>query len=108
MAGSTITSMSRRAVSEKHILRAEILAVTSTMRKNSRWASTHFVNARDSAFASNLGLRRSNPGNNFQGHVRGSRESDLMAGFQDLKRIIRDMDGEHCAAFCSLCMHLFE
>jgi brefeldin A-resistance guanine nucleotide exchange factor 1 len=95
MAYSNATSSPLQNVSKKHILYAEILAVTSVMRKNSRWASsTHFVNVRDSALASNLGLRRSNPGTNFQAHGRGSRESDLMAGFQELKRATRDIEGE--------------
>jgi golgi-specific brefeldin A-resistance guanine nucleotide exchange factor 1 len=81
-------------VSRKHVLHSEILAVTSAMRKNSRWASsTHTLNARDSALARNLGLRRSSPTFNSQASGRGSREADLMAGFQELKRTIRDVDG---------------
>lgn len=82
------------SVSQKHVLYSEILAVTSAMRKNSRWASSaHTLNARDSALARNLGLRRSSPTFNSQSSARGSREADLMAGFQELKRIIRDVDG---------------
>lgn len=82
------------SVSQKHVLYSEILSVTSAMRKNSRWASsTHTLNARDSALARNLGLRRSSPTFNSQASARGSREADLMAGFQELKRTVRDVDG---------------
>ncbi|KAJ6606553.1 hypothetical protein DFH09DRAFT_1242048 [Mycena vulgaris] len=80
----------RRTVSSKHVLYAEILSVTSAMRKNSRWASaTHFMNARDSALGSNLGLRLSNSS---QSAKRVSREADLMLGFEELKRTVRDVE----------------
>ena len=82
-----------KSVSHKHVLSSEILAVTSAMRKNSRWASsTHFVNARDSALATNLGLRVSAPSYHHSSE-RGTAESDLMSGFQELKRFIRDVAG---------------
>ncbi|KAJ7929284.1 Sec7-like domain is implicated in guanine nucleotide exchange function [Mycena leptocephala] len=82
---------SRRTVSQKHVLYSEILSVTSAMRKNSRWASaTHFVNTKDSsALGSNLGLRVSNSS---QGARRISREADLMLGFEELKRAVRDIE----------------
>jgi golgi-specific brefeldin A-resistance guanine nucleotide exchange factor 1 len=66
------------------------------MRKNSRWASTtHFMNQRDSALGSNMGLRISSPSSGaLQPVERGTRALDLMAGFQDLKRMIRDIDGK--------------
>ncbi|KIY43680.1 Sec7-domain-containing protein [Fistulina hepatica ATCC 64428] len=46
-------------VFHKHVVLSEILSVTSTMRKNSRWASSSsVVTARDSSvLSSNLGLR---------------------------------------------------
>ncbi|KAJ7470334.1 hypothetical protein FB451DRAFT_1339866 [Mycena latifolia] len=60
------------------------------MRKNSRWASgTHFMNARDSALGSNLGLRLSNSS---QSARRVSREADLMLAFEELKRAVRDVE----------------
>src|SRR5271154_4691948 len=81
-------------ISHKHVLFSEILAVTSAMRKNSRWATfTHFVNARDSALASKLGLRLSIPSYKPQGNGRGTIETDLISGFQELKRAIRDVAG---------------
>ncbi|KZP23677.1 Sec7-domain-containing protein [Athelia psychrophila] len=80
-------------VSHKHVLLSEILAVTSAMRKNSRWAASgRMLNARDSALARDLGLRRSSPTFNSREHGRGNREADLMAGFQELKQITRDVD----------------
>ncbi|KAJ7445765.1 hypothetical protein B0H11DRAFT_2162552 [Mycena galericulata] len=90
MASSESSITPRRTVSHKHVLYSQILSVTSAMRKNSRWASaTHFTNARDSALGSNLGLRVSN---NSQSARRVSREADLMLGFEDLKRAVRDVE----------------
>ncbi|KAJ7168148.1 hypothetical protein C8R43DRAFT_983232 [Mycena crocata] len=90
MASSDASTHPRRTVSHKHVLYSEILSVTSAMRKNSRWASaTHFMNARDSALGSNLGLRVSNTS---QSAKRVSREADLMLGFEDLKRAVRDIE----------------
>ncbi|KAJ7702369.1 hypothetical protein B0H17DRAFT_1167206 [Mycena rosella] len=87
---SDLNTNARRTVSHKHVLYSEILSVTSVMRKNSRWASaTHFMNARDSALGSNLGLRVSNSS---QSDRRVSREADLMLGFEDLKRAVRDVE----------------
>ncbi|KAG1819513.1 uncharacterized protein BJ212DRAFT_1445963 [Suillus subaureus] len=80
-------------VSKKHVLLSEILAVTSVMRKNSRWASgAHTLTARDSALARDLGLRRSTPSTDIQKNGRLSQEADLMGGFQQLKRTIWDVD----------------
>lgn len=63
------------------------------MRKNSRWASSaHFMSAKDSALGSNLGLRISAFPHLAPSFGRGSRESQLMGGFQDLKRTLRDIE----------------
>lgn len=89
MASSYLRSTPR--IAQEHVLLSEILAVTSVMRKNSRWASAaHTLHARDSALARDLGLRRAIPGDNNQ---RSSPEADLMAGFQDLKRTVRGAEG---------------
>ncbi|TFY64612.1 hypothetical protein EVJ58_g2512 [Rhodofomes roseus] len=81
------------AVSTKHLVLSEILAVTSVMRKNSRWAlSTHSFSTRESALASSLGLRRIRQESANQSMKRGSTEQDLMAGFQDLKRLLKDVE----------------
>ncbi|PBK77654.1 Sec7-domain-containing protein [Armillaria solidipes] len=86
-------STTRRTVSQKHVLYSEILSVTSVMRKNSRWASaTHFMNTRDSALGSNLGLRISTAPHHDKHYGSGSREIDLMVGFQELKRALRDVE----------------
>ena len=65
------------------------------MRKNARWASTtHFMDPKSPALGSNIGLRISSPTYTLQPVERGNRASDLMAGFQDLKRAVRDVDGQ--------------
>lgn len=83
------------SVSLKHILLSEILSVTSVMRKNSRWAmSTHpFSYTGDSALASSLGLRRTRPYQSPFVSERGSNEQELMRGFQDLRRSVKDVEG---------------
>ncbi|KAH9998139.1 Sec7-like domain protein [Russula compacta] len=80
-------------VSSGHIIYSEILSVTSVMRKNSRWSSSlQTFYTKDSALASNLGLRR--PGSsNVSTPQQGSREEDLMSGFEDLKRSLRGAQG---------------
>ncbi|KAI5983797.1 hypothetical protein EDD15DRAFT_2485980, partial [Pisolithus albus] len=79
-------------IEKKHVLLSEILAVTSTMRKNSRWAAAaQTLVARDSALAKDLGLRRGSLPVESQRSGRFSQEADLMGGFQELKRAIRDV-----------------
>ncbi|PPQ64019.1 hypothetical protein CVT24_009393 [Panaeolus cyanescens] len=62
------------------------------MKKNSRWASSTLVmSVRDSpALATNMGLRISTPGYQTRISGRGTKEAELMAGFLELKRGIRD------------------
>ncbi|KAK7440220.1 GDP/GTP exchange factor for ARF [Stygiomarasmius scandens] len=93
MKHSNPSNTTRQTVSPKHVLSSEILSVTSTMRKNSRWAaSTHFINTGNSALGTNMGLRMTSPSSRPRGTGKESREADLMAGFYELKRIIRDID----------------
>lgn len=97
----TMASRSVCGVSMKHILLSEILAVTTVMRKNSRWASSaHSFTTRDSALASSLGLRRTRQTSNVYPEERASTEQDLMIGFQDLRRLVKDVEGT-CAAHVS-------
>ncbi|KAF8577240.1 Sec7-domain-containing protein [Ramaria rubella] len=79
-------------VSPKHLIEHEILSVTSSMRKNSRWASpARLRSARDTALASSMGLRRANISDSTgKGHER--EDVDLMAGFEELKREVRDAE----------------
>ncbi|KAG6333981.1 hypothetical protein ID866_5104 [Astraeus odoratus] len=71
------------------------------MRKNSRWAAAaHTLVARDSALARDLGLRRGSSTIDVQHSGRLSQEADLMGGFQELKRTIRD-EGKYYALFPS-------
>jgi brefeldin A-resistance guanine nucleotide exchange factor 1 len=84
------------AVSARHILFSEISSVTSVMRKNSRWAAgNNAFSSRDSALASNFGLRVSGPSSTPMQATRGSRERDLMAGFHVLKRTVNDVKGTY-------------
>ncbi|KAI0928873.1 hypothetical protein AcV5_006301 [Taiwanofungus camphoratus] len=81
------------SVSVRHILLSEILSVTSAMRKNSRWAlSTNSFSTRESALASSLGLRRVKQFSENNALRRGSTEQELMTGFQELKRLVKDVD----------------
>lgn len=89
------TGMAATSVSMKHVLLSEILSVTSVMRKNSRWASSaHSFSPRDSALASSLGLRRTKQYFDSDPLERGSTEQELMTGFQDLKRLVKDLQGQ--------------
>lgn len=92
-------------VSHKHVVASEILAVTSAMRKNSRWAlATHrTLSAGDSALARDLGLRKSGPSYNYNPDTRrGTREADLMAGFLEIKSTLREVDGELYIAYAEV------
>ncbi|KAF8522156.1 hypothetical protein BU17DRAFT_45284 [Hysterangium stoloniferum] len=77
-------------VSPKHLVEHEILSVISAMRKNSRWASSRLRSARDTALASNMGLRRTNVSDT--GIGRNREDVDLMSGFEELKREMRDAE----------------
>ncbi|KIK63700.1 hypothetical protein GYMLUDRAFT_221940 [Collybiopsis luxurians FD-317 M1] len=94
MNSSNTTTTTRRNVSQKHVLYSEILSVTSTMRKNSRWASsTNFMTSTSSSsLGTNMGLRISSPSFNVRSNSSGNREADLMSGFQDLKKTVRDVE----------------
>ena len=95
-------SSTHHSVSRKHVLYSEILYVTSVMRKNSRWASsTQSLNTRDSALGSSLGLRISAPSQDPRVSGQGTREADLMAGFQELKRTVRDLHGVSIILLCA-------
>lgn len=85
-----------RPVSHKHVANAEILSVTSAMRKNSRWAvATHrALYVGDSALARDLGLRKSGPLNPSAIARSGTREADLMVGFLELKSALREVEGD--------------
>ncbi|CCM03853.1 uncharacterized protein FIBRA_06002 [Fibroporia radiculosa] len=63
------------------------------MRKNSRWAlPTHSFSTRQSALASSMGLRRVQYSSEGNTSHRGNTEQDLMSGFQDLKRLVKDTE----------------
>ena len=79
-------------VSLKQLVYGELMAVTSAMRKNSRWSSSsQYYNTRDSALASDLGLKRSGPSGGAA--RRGTEEEELMSAFEQLKRELRSAPG---------------
>lgn len=84
------------AVSSSHLVYSEIVAVTSAMRKNSRWSgSSRVTSGGNPQLASSMGLRRTTSGATIGAGGRGDkRESDLMGGFEDLKREMRQVPGE--------------
>ena len=89
---STAEHSNAGPVSAKHVIYAEILAVTTVMRKNSRWSSSsQYYNTRDSALASDLGLKRSGPSGGAA--RRGTEEEELMSAFEQLKRKLRSAPG---------------
>ena len=90
----TAMASNSASVCLKHILLSEILSVTSVMRKNSRWAmSTHSFSSGDSELASSLGLRRTRQYPTPYMSDRGSSELELMRGFQELRRTVKDVEG---------------
>ncbi|KAJ3556534.1 hypothetical protein NM688_g1976 [Phlebia brevispora] len=89
---SATMSSSPAPVCLKHILLSEILSVTSVMRKNSRWAmSTHSFSSGDSTLASSLGLRRTRQYPTPYISDRATSELELMRGFQELRRTVKDV-----------------
>lgn len=102
MTTSTSPRKAPETVSHKHVLYSEILTVTSVMRRNSRWAtSTHFASPRDAGLGNDLGLRISNTNGNAGASGKAKQEADLIGGFQELKRLVRDVPGMH--AWMHLC-----
>jgi hypothetical protein len=93
--GSSYVSPQTSSVSLKHILLSEVLSVTSVMRKNSRWAmSTNtYGSFSDSTLASSFGLRRTRQYPEPYISDQGSKEQELMRGFQELRRLVKDIDG---------------
>ncbi|KAH9946245.1 Sec7-domain-containing protein [Epithele typhae] len=91
------------SVSAKHILLSEILSVTSVMRKNSRWAlSAPSFSTRDSGLATSLGLRVSKSPLSPYTSGHGSTEQELMTGFQDLKRLVKEIEDIHSLPLSTL------
>lgn len=101
MHSTDISSLSATlSLPPKHVLLSEILSVTSMMRRNSRWAlSTPSYPSRDSALATSLGLRVSKTIPSTYASGRGNTEQELMAGFQDLKWLVKDIEGAYIQTF---------
>ncbi|KAI0080604.1 Sec7-domain-containing protein [Panus rudis PR-1116 ss-1] len=105
---ATTSSCPKTEVSVRHILLSEILSVTSVMRKNSRWASSfHTFTARDSALANRLGLRQNSQYRSHYASERGSTEQELMGGFQELRRLVKEVDDIHTLPLATLLAPFF-
>lgn len=97
----TSSSDHRVGASLKYVIQAEILSVTSTMRKNSRWLNSTVVIGHPREIASNLGLRIASPAP-MRASGRGGKEAELMANFVELQRTIHELHGmnncfdDHC------------
>ncbi|EAU88400.2 Sec7 domain-containing protein [Coprinopsis cinerea okayama7 len=90
----TSSTSSRTGTSLRHVIQAEILSVTSTMRRNSRWASSTVVighRGHPRELGSDLGLRLSSPAAPVHQSGRGSKEAELMANFVELQRTIQNI-----------------
>ena len=86
------------ALPQTHLVHAEIVSVTSAMRKNARWSTTSaWAYARNVAKLNgeSIALRRSAPTspNNKSSTPEPPREADLMAGFEGLKRELAHTQG---------------
>ncbi|GAA6009496.1 hypothetical protein JCM10207_003803 [Rhodosporidiobolus poonsookiae] len=88
-----------------NLIHAEILSVTSAMRKNQRWASAyssysayayaHPANATPSAAGAGL-FKRDEVGGGLKGHKgRAEQPASLMGGFAVLKGRLRELDDTH-------------
>ncbi len=81
-------------VSKEHILLSEINAVTATMRRNSRWASrANRRYTREDVLADTIGLRRTGHSSSASLGKVERQEFDLLAGFEDLRRVVREAQG---------------
>ena len=85
---------------QTHLIHAEIVSVTSAMRKNARWSGTSaWAYARNTAKLDegSIALRRSAPASLNAASKSSTREppreADLMAGFEGLKRELAHAQG---------------
>jgi golgi-specific brefeldin A-resistance guanine nucleotide exchange factor 1 len=89
------------SIAIEHIIHSEILAVTSAMRRNYRWASFAGKRpVRDDALANTLGLRRTLNYKITNENKRERQEAELWASLESLKRKVRDTNGMHLS--CSV------
>lgn len=90
-----------------HLIHAEVLAVTSAMRKNQRWASAAYtsypyvtgssrLNGSQAVGGAGISSRRSNPRSRpDEAHdSKQGRSLGLMGGFSELRLMLRDVEGE--------------
>ncbi|GAA5978631.1 hypothetical protein JCM5350_002459 [Sporobolomyces pararoseus] len=79
-----------------NLIHAEILAVTSAMRKNQRWASTSYAAQSYTSAAGHLGIAggsgRTRSRDDHDDRGRGHTATSLMSGFMELKMRLRDVE----------------
>ena len=86
-------------VQPANLIHAEILAVTSAMRKNQRWASTSYAARSYTTAAGHLGMggvaggSRIRSRENDEGRGRVHTATTLMSGFMELNMRLRDLEG---------------
>lgn len=91
---TTASEESRLSVSSRHLVFYEIIAVTTAMRRNSRWASAQPGLSRGTSLASSMGLRAPSGGNEASNNAgQNKHEVALMVGFDELKRTLHDTEG---------------
>ncbi|GAA6005362.1 hypothetical protein JCM11491_002672 [Sporobolomyces phaffii] len=78
-----------------NLIHAEILAVTSAMRKNQRWASTSYAAQSYTSAAGHLGIAggaRLRSRDDDDERTRGHTATSLMSGFMELKMRLREVE----------------
>ena len=88
----------------KHVFLSEVHAVMAVMRKNSRWSSATLLMAiRDSpAIGMNLNPKIAFANANPRPKGRTSREAELLSGFLEVKRGVKNMPGTISLAYCAV------
>ncbi|KAG8863760.1 GDP/GTP exchange factor for ARF [Tulasnella sp. 330] len=90
---TNVSQESRLSVSNRHLVFYEIIAVTTAMRRNSRWASAQPGLSRGTSLASSMGLRPPSGGNESSNNANQNKhEVALMVGFDELKRTLHDTE----------------
>lgn len=78
-------------VSLQQLVYGELMAVTSAMRKNSRWAAyQHMPASRNAPLAATMGIRRAHIPHNGARRTADREEVELIAAFEELKREVKE------------------
>ncbi|KZV94082.1 hypothetical protein EXIGLDRAFT_673441 [Exidia glandulosa HHB12029] len=78
-------------VSLQRLVYGELMAVTSAMRKNSRWAAyQHMPTSRNAPLAATMGIRRAHAVPDGARRTTDREEVELIAAFEELKREVKE------------------